>query len=430
MPITDPRFALVMLAAISPAFAEGIAVSQSGGPSRARTPDAAIREVLAGSTKDPARPVDACIGELASAGHKLIPNLVDVLASGELPGGTQGETIDARQEEIVLGALERFRRGDLKGRVEALLDAQARPAARRGGYRLLGAVGDREDLSLLCRALRPSDPDADPDREEAACFRAAVAGILKRDELGYPLVRALLRGEPAPIRYYLIDALAETGSSAALELLGSEPGTGPEEGVSRMTACARLAASVELPVDATIPSWIRVHLRSEDPMEVSAAAECLGRIEDYESVSELTELLGHPHPDVGRAALQALRTITGANLRPDAARWRSWVLAEEEWFAGSSDRIAADLAGSSPVKKMAAIAELAGHPFHRCEAARLLARALPHETDELQRVGCVALRQLRASSALPFLEACAESRSKAVADEARAAIETIRAARP
>src|SRR5580765_4377297 len=116
MPITDPRFALVMLAAISPAFAGGIAVSQSGRTSPARTPDAVIREVLAGSTKDPSRPVDAWITELANAGPKLIPGLVDVLANGELPGMPETETIDTRQEEIVLGALARFRRGDLKGR--------------------------------------------------------------------------------------------------------------------------------------------------------------------------------------------------------------------------------------------------------------------------------------------------------------------------
>jgi HEAT repeat protein len=164
-------------------------------------------------------------------------------------------------------------------------------------------------------------------------------------------------------------------------------------------------------------------------MEVRAAAECLGRIEDFDSVSELTELLEHPHPDVGRAAHEALKTITGANLRPDAELWRSWLVAEAEWFAASEARIAADLDGSNPVKKMAAIAELAGHPLHRRETARLLARTLPHETDELVRVGCVALRQLRASTALPFLEACAENHSKAVAVEARTAIDAIRAAR-
>jgi hypothetical protein len=408
MRIIDARLALACLLAAAPAPA------QHAG---ARTPDAVIHDVLAASE----RPVDACIADLAGAGKSVIPGLVDVLAAGEA---------DTRRETIVLGALERFPRGELSRGIERLLAPKAPPEARRDGYRLLGSLGTRQDLSKLCATLRRPDPDEDPDREEAGWFRAAVARILLRDALGYPLVREFLHREAAPIRYYLVGALSATQSAAALEILSAELRSRPAENLWLLAECSKIAAVVELPVDDAIPASIRVHLRSDDAMEVRSAVECLGRIEDFDSVSDLTGLLDHAHPDVQRTAVDALRSITGASFLADRERWRSWLRAESDWFAESQQRLADDLAGTDPIRKMAAIRELAEHPFYRREAARLLSRALPHESDTLVRAGCAALRQLRASSALPFLETCAESPSKSVADEARAAIEAIRAGRP
>src|SRR5262249_7252313 len=207
---------------------------------------------------------------------------------------------------IVIGALERVRRGDLKGKIELLIEAGARPEARRAGYRLLGELGTREDVLLLCEALRGPDPEADPDREEAAGFRSAVARILKRDELGYPLVRTLLHKETAPLRYYLMCALSDTQSAAALGILSAALGARPEGPRWLRAECGRSAAAVEIPVDGAVPSSIRVHLRSDDAMEVRAAVECLGNVEDFDSVPDLVELLDHAHPDVRRAALEAL----------------------------------------------------------------------------------------------------------------------------
>lgn len=414
MRTTDVLLALALVAAFVPARA------QSGSRSRSRTPETVIREALVDSAKEPARPVEACVAELVDAGKAVIPGLVDALAGAE---------IDARQEAIVLGALERFGRGDLNGRIERLLDRGAPPAVRRGGYRLLATLGTRQDLPLLCGALRRPDPEADPDREEAGWFQSAVARILKRDELGFPQVRTLLHGQPGPIRFYLVGALADTETPAALEILSAELRSRPEENVWLLTECSRIAATVEPPVDEAIPSSIRVHLHSDDAMEVRAAAECLGRVEDFDSVRDLMALLEHPHPDVRRAALEALRSITGADLLPSSERWTAWLRAESAWFEASEPRLADDLAGSDSLRKMAAIRELAGHPFHRRESTRLLARALAHETDDLVRVGCAALRQLHDFTALPFLGSCAESSSKAVADEARAAIEAIRGTR-
>jgi len=413
MRITDP-LAVVLATALFQARAPETPANRSA--------QARIREVLL----DPSPDVDAKATRLAQAGSAILPGLFDLIASGVLPGGADGAAILDKQEELAVATLARFRRGELGRRVDALFERGARAETRLDGFRLLGKVGERSDLTLLCDALRGSDPDSDPDREEARLFQVSVAAILGRDELAYPTVRGLLHAATPTLRYYLLGAVARTDSKAALEILSTELAKRPEETAYILTEAARLAAVVELPVDGAVAASIRLHLFSDDASLMRPAAECLGRLQDVDSVYDLVQLLGHPHPDVAAAALEALRSITGANFAADAERWRAWLLAEAEWKSEAFPRLAAVFGGTNALEKMAALQELAGHPLQRVETARLLEGSLTGESSPLVAAACSALRQIRASTAVPFLETCAADPTPAVAEEARAALEALR----
>jgi hypothetical protein len=390
--------------------------------SASRSAQVRIREVLL----DPSPDVEAKAARLAQAGSPVVPGLFDLLATGSMPGGAQGETASSKQEEIAVDTLARFRRGELGRRIDPLLDAASRPAARQNGFRLLGKVGERSDLALLCDALRGTDPEADPDPEEARLFQVSVASILGRDELAYPAVRNLLHAATPTLRYYLLGALAQTDSRSALEILSTELSKRPEETAYILTETAKLAAAVELPVDGAVAASIRLHLFSDDASLVRPAAACLGCLQDVDSVYDLVQLLGHEHPDVAGAALEALRTITGANFAADPERWRTWLLREAEWKSEAFPRITKVFGGTNALEKMAALQELAGHPLHRVETARLLESALTGESSPLVAASCSALRQIGATTAVPFLETCAADPSPAVASEAKAALDALR----
>ena len=381
-----------------------------------------IREVLL----DPSPDAEAKAARLAQAGSAVVPVLFEALSTGVLPWSPDGDPISAKQAEIAAGTLAHFRRGEIGHRIDPLLQAGARPEARRSGFQILGQVGERSDLALLCDSLRGPDPDADPDPEEARLFQASIAAILGRDELGYPMVRGLLRAATPTLRYYLLGAVARTDSKAALEILSTELAKRPEETAYILTEASRLASVVELPADGAVAASIRLHLFSDDASLIRPAAECLGRLQDVDSVYDLVQLLGHPHPDVAAAALEALRSITGASFAADAERWRAWLLAEAEWKSEAFPRLAAVFGGTNALEKMAALQELAAHPLQRVETARLLESSLTGESSPLVAAACSALRQIRAATAVPFLETCAADPSPAVAEEARASLEALR----
>ena len=308
---------------------------------------ALLREtILAARSGDPTS-TEAATDRLVRAGPALIPALFEALDSGLLPPPSpdprlepraEPETLDAKDEEILVAALRRFRRSELLGPIARTLEGTQRPDARLDCLELLGAVGEGRDFSLLCQAIRRADPEEDPDPDLARAFRGSVCAILRRDVTAFPAVRALLHSESAAIRYRLVGALADTQSPSALEILSAALGAHPEEDAELLTEIARMAASIDLPVDGRVPPSLRLYLHGDDPNLARAAALALGRMEDSDSIPDLVDLLRHPDKDLARAAHEALQSIAGADLLPDPERWRGWLRSEAAWFAQVAPR--------------------------------------------------------------------------------------------
>ena len=393
------------------------------------TPAEQAREVLLAARGDGAPTAQFSSERLFQAGPTLIPVLFESLESGLVPGSPPAVELDPVQEEIAIDTLVRFRRQVLEKPLARLLANTQRPAARADGLRILGAVGDARDLKALCRALRPSSPDEDPDLQESRLFRAAVVAILARDPVALSSIRELLHTEPSAIRFYLVGALADLGSSQALECLSSQLGGRPEEDLLLLSEISRAAAGTKLPVDVRVAPTVRMCLHRSDPNEVRAAAEALGRMEDENSIEELVGLLRCGDAEVARTAHTALCAITGAELLPDPLRWRAWLDAESDWFTKVAPALAVEFETADRLRKAQVIGEMAAHPRFRREIADTLRRILRSERPDVVRVGCAALRQLGAQTAIPFLEECASRQEPELAAAAREALAAFRARR-
>jgi HEAT repeat protein len=352
-----------------------------------------------------------------------------VSADARSPEVAADLALDPGSEAIVVAALGCFPRSGIVGPVARLLTA-LRPEARADGLRLLGLVGDARELVTLCKAVARPDPTDDPDSAEAALLRGSTCAILGRDRSAYATIRTLLREVPSTIRYHLAWALADSGSAAALGVLTAQLGAHPDEDSSLLDGIARLAATVELPVDECIPQTVRLYLDCEDPSCARAAAQALGGMQDCDSISDLIQALPHPHPDVALAALNALHEITGADLLPDPERWTSWLAQEQAWFETDAPRLGDDLADSDPLRVMAAVAAMAAHPRYRFEIAARFQRVLPGADPEILTAACAALRELGAQSAVPFLEDCLVHPAAEVAAAAEEALSSLRSKRP
>jgi HEAT repeat protein len=375
---------------------------------------------------------------LFELGTGAIPPLLGVLETetvprveGDSPRSTAGSEkgLDARQEDAILAALAKFGRKPLVQPMGHELAKSPSVRFRADCLRLIKAVGDRDDLRLICQIVAPSDANADVDPALAPVFVDAAASIFSRDFAALFAVSELWREIPSATRLSLFRALGEVASPTAVSILSLRLGTQAAEDPFVMAELARASRKVPLPVEPSVVEAIRPYLKSEQAVLVQSAATALGGLRDDESVSALIELLAHPDTTVQGAAHRALCSISGVGLWPDAARWTSWLEAERTWHEKTAPARIDEMRNGNVGQRSRAIADLAEHPLYRDEIATELQNALPHAEDEIQLLGIRALGQLGAAKAVPYLESCTRDAQPGVAGEARAAIVRIQAQR-
>jgi HEAT repeat protein len=421
---------------VSWAIVQGASAKAESGQG-ARDVATRVREILRGIRAGEPVSIEDVSGRLAGLGPTAIPVLLEVVESETLTtataptvkGGADSSAsagaLEPEQMETVIAALSRFRRADLVGPLSHLLLESKRVRAKSPCLRVLAAVGDQRDLDLLCRAVRPRVDEAQLDPSTSEDFEAAVAGILERNETAFNAIKTCIRSEPAATRSSLYRSLSDTISNQGLEELGEQLGIRPVEDRFVLSEMARAAAWIPLPVPESIPGYVRTYLREDDPSFVQIAAECLGHLEDQDSIQALVPLLRHADPAVGHAAHMALRSITGINLIPDAERWNAWLTAEAGWLTDDLPRMTSEFRTGEEAARVAAISEMAAHPLYRRQITEILADAMAHDTPKMRRIACVALQQLGAASAIPFLEKCAQDPDRELARAARSALKSL-----
>lgn len=375
---------------------------------------------------------------LFELGAGVIPPLLGVLETGTLPrvegdGSSSApgseKSLSAQQEDAILAALAKFGRKPLVQPMTREL-AQTSSARFRGDcLRLLKAVGDREDLRLICQVVAPADANGDVDPALGPLFVDAAVSIFSRDFAALFAVGELWKDLPSATRLVMYHALGEVASPLSVSILGLRLGRQAAEDPFVLADLARASRKVPLPVDSSVLELVRPYLKSEQTILVQSAASALGGFQDEECVAQLIELLSNPDSGVRGAAHQALRSISGIGLWPDASRWTSWYEAERTWYEKTAPDRFEQIRNGHVGERARAIAELTEHPVYRKEIAAELQDLLPRAEDEIRLLGVRALGQLGAATAVPFLESCTLDPQSDLAVEARSTIARIRAQR-
>jgi HEAT repeat protein len=421
------------------AFVPLLLPARAGDPPAQQTP-AAIKayRALALSRASAAVPSETESQYLFELGSGAIRPLLGVLETEIVPrvdGDTQppaleGEKkLDARQEAVIVAALAKFGRKPL---VPPMTRELAKPSSvrfRADCLRLLEAVGDREDLRLICQVVAPADANGDIEPALGPGFVEAATSILSRDPTALLAVGELWREIPSATRLCLYRALGELASPLSVSILGLRLGREAAEDPFVLADLARASKKVPLPVEGSVLELVRPYLKSEEPVVVQGAAACLGGFQDEGCIGDLIELLSHADGGVRGAAHQALRSIGGVGLWADVPRWTSWYEGEREWHEATAPGRIESIRNGRVGERARAIADLTEHPLYRKEIAVELQEVLPNAEDEIRLLGIRALGQLGAATAVPFLESCTLDPEPGLAAEARAALGRIQAQR-
>jgi HEAT repeat protein len=390
---------------------------------------AKVRAILLSIREDEPVSCEILTKRLVNLGSATTPMLLDALESGVVPkpaGGAtkEPEPMDGARTAAAVAALSRRSRGELLQPATKVLERSTSAHTTALIVKLLGAVGDRRELPLLCGTVRPVSSEL-VDGELCDAFEAAVGEILKRDASAPATAHGLLREQPEAVRWSLIRALAKSGSDTALPILAAELGVHPPDDVFVVEQITQACAAMKTLVPEAVLMTVRAGLRSDQAPRVAKTARCLAAMQDTESIGDLIGLLRHEDPEVRREAHAALVSIANVRLLPDAERWGRWLDAETAWFRDEFPGLSSDLEGKTAIVAVQSIGQMAAHPLHRREIAEVLTSSLEHEPASIRKVACSALRQLGAKSASPCLERWAEDTDPDLAAEARHALSVL-----
>lgn len=273
------------------------------------------------------------------------------------------------------------------------------------GLELLAPLATAGELGL---AYDLALPHADADRDYRTVGRAleeVVREVLSRDPAGYPAVEALYAGEgPAAPRAYLLRGVGDARTFEALELLARLLGRVDDMDAVVLTQIGNVAQTVRTPLADTTLFRVRTYLASPSADERQQAAYALGRLDDYDAVSELIDLLRDEERGVRQNAYWALREITAMTINAEPRRWRMWFDTETEWWSREAPALLDTIYGASQLPAVVAA-------INTCGSKRLFRRQLSAELVPLLerpepmvvRMTCSALFSLRATSAVPAL---------------------------
>lgn len=400
------------------------ATAQETSPSIAKR----VEDVLQAKATDNER-----AARLENLGPDAIPVLLDILRADTVPFATPEPTaalVEDPKETLVVAALKRFDRAELVAPIGRSAPSSSSPRLRRAAVEVLGAVGDRRDLSLLCRIATPAGLNDDLEPKLDAALRRAAVDVLQRDFGAYLALQDLLRKQFSATRLCLYRALADTSASQALAILVMRLGTDALEDPLLLGEIARGSRFVPLPPEIGVREALRPYLHSDQAALVQSATTSLGNLEDPDAVPELIEQLRHDDSFVRTASHAALQKITGEKLLPDRNRWAAWYAGERQWYRERSQACIEDLRTEVEIRKHVAMAEISKHPLYREEFTGHMLRMLPHESAGLQRLGICALGLMGSTSAVPYLEAMQTDANPELSGEARAALARIFERRP
>lgn len=315
----------------------------------------------------------------------------------EAPPALDGATLTQLESLAALVPAE------LEERLADLDDARALVAAQVG-LDLIGVHGDADDLPRCLHLATPRPThEVAPYREVGGRLAEAVTALLLRDSRAYTRVARSYGMGHEWLDLYLVRSLGGARTSRALQQLPSLLGVVHRLDAAVLVEVGNVARTVEQPLSDGGGLRVRRYLEAIDAEQRKQAAVAVGRLDDYEAVEGLIELLADRERGVRTNAYWALREITAMTIDADPARWRLWFDDETGWWAQEAHGLLAYLDHPDSAEVCRAINECATKRLFRRELTAPLLPMLRHPDPTVVRAACSALFALRAADAAPAM---------------------------
>ncbi len=334
----------------------------------------------------PPVPVDEVVPQLVGLGQPVVPCLAVLIKGREVGKG----------EMAALAVLTELSRGGIDPTgvlVKSVANGDAE--ARATGLRLLARLGTAAALKPLVQLMSSMDPG------QAPMLDMTIVAILSRNPMisTYRDVEGLLSSLAPNERPRMADCLGLAGSPLAGPLLAKLLGSDRRLDLAIATAVGRIPPHE----DEATSNRLQQMLLDSDAASRCAAAVALGRTREVRAAERLVALLEDQDGEVRRAALSALREISGLDLTEGRPGWEDWLASERTWAEEQCPRMLEDLGSGDHVKVIAGAREASTHPFSRGEGVPVLVTLLGDPSIEVRLAVCGALERLGAPEAVPPL---------------------------
>ncbi|HZL72739.1 MAG TPA: HEAT repeat domain-containing protein [Planctomycetota bacterium] len=257
------------------------------------------------------------------------------------------EVLDADFRSFATQCLSLLKNPETVPSLLKLFDSEI-PAVRVTAAVLTGMMGDKGAGRRLCALLRDRVPSvraaaaaaldklddpaglehvaplcSDPDPEARAAALEATVQLARRHEMRENLLWALdraLRWPPKGGEPDILKAVGASGDPEAWTLAIRHLSSSSEK--ARAAAAMAIAELAAPQASKAVLEQMAAESQPEPRIQLAFAAE---RLKIAEAAPRLVEWLAEPDESVRRAALRALRALSGENYGEDPAPWREWV---------------------------------------------------------------------------------------------------------
>ena len=352
----------------------------------------------------------ALLESLTALGAPLAPVAAGILcgeiAVPETAYGSEDQPVDPRLVELRDGllreALGRLDRGVVVDHLARRAAGEAPLEVRLCVARLLGESRHPRAVDVLLQIAAEIEPIHLERAYVLQAFEQPLAAALRADPRADTALAGRVSRYGPQVRDLILRAAAQADSAATRRFLCSRLDADEEEQGIVLGAIAAAPAGAFQPAPDEL-GWVRARLRSSAPGLARLAALALGRLEDGESLPELIDLLDSEDALEARAALDALRWISGSDLGRTSDAWRRWLRGEEGWWQAAAPTQLDALSSGDRLAVHRALLELRRHPLFRHELAPEVAQLLYEEDEVLAVAGCETLAALGSREALPAL---------------------------
>ncbi len=228
----------------------------------------------------------------------------------------------------------------------------------------------------------------------------------------------LVRGADAEVAQALVMATADAVDPRGLDSLADLLGWDAEFNGIVLRQIGRLAESCVVPAKRRVLDAVRPFVLSDKASLARDAAIACAILEDFDAIDPLIELLGRQDESVLKAAAWALNRLTALSYPRDQARWRTWLVMENQWLTSVAPGLVQGLGDPESAQVVNALNELSSRRYRRDRIADWMTPVLRDARVEIRRLACTALGRLGSKAALADLVVCLNDGDSDVAREA------------